>query len=75
MMGGLSLAPEPAPRPGAAAAMDQYAAEQLSTRLKYVFGRCAPLGTRARARARLCVSAPPPCSARAEQQLEQERAA
>ena len=30
---------------------------------------------RARARARLCVSAPPPCSARAEQQLEQERAA
>ena len=74
MMGGLSLAPEPAPRPGAAAAMDQYAAEQLSTRLKYVFGRCAPLA-RARARARLCVSAPPPCSARAEQQLEQERAA
>eukprot|EP01046_Picozoa_sp_COSAG06_P021462 COSAG06_NODE_1615_length_8927_cov_12.501699_8_plen_157_part_00 len=53
MMGGLSLAPEPAPRPGAAAAMDQYAAEQLSTRLKYVFGRCAPLGTRARARAPL----------------------
>jgi len=41
MMKGLALADEASsrPRPGAAAALDEYAREQLSTRLKYVFGR------------------------------------
>lgn len=38
-MKGLAIAEEQGPRPGAAAALDQYAREQLSTRLKYVFGR------------------------------------